>query len=209
MNRFKKTKNNTFYIMSEDECDDTTNKSIIKEGYTTVGTNQIYFYDDINKTSIYNLNRQLDYVSKNLLLVGINYNLNEVPPIELYINSEGGEVFSALSAVDRIISNNVPVHSYVEGMAASAATLLSVVAKKRYIRKNSFMLIHQINGGIWGNFSEVRDEVQNLELLMTSIKNIYLKYSNFDEEELDNLLKHDIYLSAEQCLEKNIVDEII
>ena len=209
MNRFKKTKNNTLYIMSEDECDDTTNKSIIKEGYTTVGTNQIYFYDDINKTSIYNLNRQLDYVSKNLLLVGINYNLNEVPPIELYINSEGGEVFSALSAVDRIISNNVPVHSYVEGMAASAATLLSVVAKKRYIRKNSFMLIHQINGGIWGNFSEVRDEVQNLELLMTSIKNIYLKYSNFDEEELDNLLKHDIYLSAEQCLEKNLVDEII
>ena len=43
---------------------------------------------------------------------------------------------------------------------------------------------------------EFKDEMQNLELLMNYIKSIYLQHTNFTEEELDNLLKKDIYLNA-------------
>jgi ATP-dependent Clp protease protease subunit len=174
-----------------------------------LNSNQVYFYDDVTKQSIFDLNRNLDCVAKNLLMVTLSYNLVEAPPIELYISSDGGEVFSAFSAVDRIKNSRVPVHSYVEGVAASAATLLSVVAHKRFIRKNSFMLIHQVSGGLWGNFAQFKDEIYNLELLMKFIKDIYLSHTKFTEEELDKLLNHDIYLNAEQCLEKGLVDEII
>jgi len=208
MIKLNKTNKKAVYVMSDDECEDSSNKTV-KDSSSTVGTNQIYFYDDVTRTSIFNLNRQLDIVSKNLLFVSVNYNLEVVPPVELYISSEGGEVFSAFSAVDRIKSSKVPVYSYVEGIAASAATLLSIVAHKRFIRKNSFMLIHQVSGGLWGNFAQFKDEMQNLELLMKYIKDIYLTHTKFTEEELDNMLKHDIYLSAEQCLEKGLVDEIV
>lgn len=194
--------------MSDDEIDDGSSK-IAKEVVSTINTNQIYFYDDVTKTSIFNLNRQLDIVTKNLLITGINFNLKQLPPIELYVSSDGGELFSAFSAVDRIKYNQVPVHSYVEGLAASAATLLSVVAHRRFIRRNSFMLIHQVSGGLWGSFAAFKDEVQNLELLMAFIKKIYLEHTKFTEEELDNILKHDIYLNAEECLEKGLVDEIV
>jgi ATP-dependent protease ClpP protease subunit len=194
--------------MSDDEIEDGSSK-IAKEVVSTINTNQIYFYDDVTKTSIFNLNRQLDVVTKNLLITGINFNLKQLPPIELYVSSDGGEIFSAFSAVDRIKYNQVPVHSYVEGLAASAATLLSVVAHRRFIRRNSFMLIHQVSGGLWGSFAAFKDEVQNLELLMAFIKKIYLEHTKFTEEELDNILKHDIYLNAEECLEKGLVDFII
>ncbi len=206
MKRMKKAKN--IFVMSDDEIDDGSSK-IAKEVVSTINTNQIYFYDDVTKTSIFNLNRQLDIVTKNLLITGINFNLKQLPPIELYVSSDGGELFSAFSAVDRIKYNQVPVHSYVEGLAASAATLLSVVAHRRFIRRNSFMLIHQVSGGLWGSFAAFKDEVQNLELLMAFIKKIYLEHTKFTEEELDNILKHDIYLNAEECLEKGLVDEIV
>lgn len=200
-----------FTIIADDGSDDGSGMQgkESKDLSLNLNSNQVYFYDDVTKQSIFNLNRNLDLVSKNLLMVTLSYNLMEAPPIELYISSDGGEVFSAFSAVDRIKNSRVPVHSYVEGIAASAATLLSVVAHKRFIRKNSFMLIHQVSGGLWGNFAQFKDEIYNLELLMKFIKDIYLAHTKFTEEELDNLLNHDIYLNAEQCLEKGLVDEII
>lgn len=200
-----------FTIIADESSDDSTSISNkdSKDIYSNLNSNQVYFYDDVTKQSIFNLNKNLDFVAKNLLFVTLSYSLVEAPPIELYINSDGGEVFSAFSAVDRIKNSRVPVHSYVEGIAASAATLLSVVAHKRFIRQNSFMLVHQVSGGLWGNFAQFKDEMQNLDLLMKFIKTIYLKHTKFTEEELDNLLNHDIYLNAQQCLEKGLVDFII
>jgi ATP-dependent Clp protease protease subunit len=199
---------NKYIVLSEDNSEETA-KSETKEYSNQVGTNQIYFYDDVTRTSIYNLNRNLEIVSKNLLYVSINYNLIKVPQIDLFISSEGGEIFSAFSAVDRIKSSKVPIHSYVEGIAASAATLLSVVAHKRYIRSNSFMLIHQVSSSVWGNFQQIKEETNNLELLMKYIKNIYMTHTKFNESDLDKLLKQDLYLDAQECLKFGLVDEII
>jgi ATP-dependent protease ClpP protease subunit len=194
--------------MSENEIIEDPSKTP-RESSVLHNTNQIYFYDDVSRESIFNLNREIDIISKNLLTTQINLNLKEVPPIDLFVSSEGGEIFSAFSAVDRIKINKVPVHSCVEGVAASAATLISVCCHKRFIRENSFMLIHQLSSAFWGNFEQIQDESKNLKLLMDYIKNIYIKHTKFTIDELDNLLKHDIYLNAKQCLAHGLVDDII
>lgn len=200
---------NPKYLLFTDDSADESTKAESKECSPQITTNQLYFYDDVTRTSIYNLNRNLESLSKSLLFLTINYNLAQVPPIDLFISSEGGEVLSSFSAVDRIKNSKVPIHSYVEGGVASAATLLSVVAQKRYIRQNGFMLIHQVSSGVWGNFQQIRDEMNNLELIMKYIKSIYIQHTKFTTEELDNILKKDIYLDAQQCLAKGLVDEII
>lgn len=197
------------YIMADDEeVDSETTLKTQKQNYT-VESNQIFFYDDINRQSIYNFNKQLDATIKSIQLLNIHYNLPVIPPIELFLNSEGGEVFSAFSAVDRIKNSKIPIHSIVEGFCASASTLLSVSANKRYIRKNAFMMIHQLSGGIWGNYEVVKEEYENMELLMTCIKKIYLEKTKIPESDLIEILKHDTYLNAEECLKYGLVDEIL
>lgn len=193
--------------MTDDDTESDSTKST-KET-VNINSNQIFFYDDVTRQSIYTLNRQLDATAKSIQILQIHYNLPTLVPVQLYINSEGGEVFSAFSAVDRIKSSAVPVHSYVEGFCASAATLLSVCAHKRYIRKNGFMLIHQLSSSVWGNFQQIQEETKNLELLMNRIKKIYKIHTKFDDKELDTLLKQDLYLDAEECLKYGLVDEII
>lgn len=205
----KKTKTYTpVYLMSDEEETDVDSSKSSKESLS-VGSNQIFFYDDVTRQSIYTLNRQLDSTAKSIQLLGIHYNLTILPPIDMFINSEGGEVFSAFSAVDRIKSSKVPVHTYVEGFCASAATLLSVCAHKRYIRKNGFMLIHQVRSGMWGTFAEFEDEMENLELIMKYIKQIYLTNTKIPESDLNEILKHDTYLNAEECVKYGLVDEIV
>ena len=118
-------------------------------------------------------------------------------------------MFSALTTVDRIKSSKVPVHTYVEGLVASAATLISICGKNRYMRKNAVMMVHQIRTFCGGTHENVKDEAKNLELMAEIIKRIYLENSNFEEAELDELLKRDLYLSATECLKYNLIDEII
>lgn len=196
------------YLMSEDVDLDQDQSKTSKESLQ-VSSNQIFFYDDVTRQSIYTLNRQLDATTKSIQLLQLHYNLPVVPAVELYVNSEGGEVFSAFSAVDRITSSPIPVHSYVEGFCASASTLLTVCAHKRYIRKNGFMLIHQLSGGVWGSFEVVQEESKNMELLMKYIKQIYLKHTKIPEKDLVEILKHDTYLSADECVKYGLVDEIV
>jgi hypothetical protein len=196
-------------VMYENECiSDSLIEKELKE-FPNFNSNQIYFYDDVDRSSIYTFNKNLDLVTKNLLTINLNYNLLTTPVVDLFISSDGGEIYSAFSAVDRIKSNKIPVHSYVEGIVASAATFLSIVAHKRFIRRNSYMLIHQLSTEMWGNFQQMKDEMENLENLMISIKNIYLNHTKFTSNELDNILKHDLYLNADQCLEKGLVDFIV
>jgi ATP-dependent protease ClpP protease subunit len=56
---------------------------------------------------------------------------------------------------------------------------------------------------------EFKDEIKNLELIMTLIKSVYLKKSKFKSKELDKILGHDLFLSAEECLKFGLVDHIL
>ena len=176
---------------------------------TTINSNEIYFYNDVNNESCVLLNKALTDLGKQLQIAKITFGLEETPHIKLYINSDGGEVFGALSTVDRINKSDVPVHSYVEGMVASAATLISVSCHKRYIRKNSLILIHQIRSWFGGTHENFKDETHNLDLLSNIIKQIYLKNTKFSEQELTKILKRDIYLSAEEAVKYGLADKVI
>lgn len=174
-----------------------------------ISNNEFYFYSEVTTESIYQLNKAISAIEKNCLSVQNEFGLEVPPPIKIYVNSEGGELFSTLTTVDRIKSSKVPVHTYVEGLVASAATLITISGHKRYMRKNSVMMVHQIRSFCGGTHENVKDEAKNLELMADIIKKIYLENSNFEEDKLEELLKRDLYLSAEECLKYNLIDEII
>ena len=207
--KWTKIKSNLPPVQAEDES--TEPKFIIQQGLSEVTPqgNKIYFYSDITRDTILALNRQIDETSKQMKILQVSYNLTEAPPIELHICSDGGDVFAGMSAMDKIINNSVPIHTYCEGMVASAATFLSVAGKKRFITKSSVMLIHQVSAGCWGKYSAFKDEMENLHLIMELIKAVYLKKTKFKEKELEGILSHDICLGADKCLKLGLVDVII
>ena len=171
--------------------------------------NNIFFYSSVNRPKILKLNKAMLNMGNNLATRAFSYNSEKTDSIRLHINSYGGSVFAGLSAVDYIINSRVPVETIIEGCAASAATLMSVVGNKRYIHKNACMLVHQLSGHMWGKFQEMEDDMHNSKMLMKKIKNIYRQYTKIPEDKMDEILKHDIWWDAEQCLEYGLVDEII
>jgi ATP-dependent Clp endopeptidase proteolytic subunit ClpP len=190
--------------------DDISDVSQDKQKFVSViDNNELYFYNDVNTESALVVNKTLSDLARQLLIAKITFDLQETPHIKLHINSDGGEVFGALSIVDRIQSSKVPVHSYAEGLVASASTLISVSCHKRYIRKNTILLIHQVRSWFEGTYEDFNDEKQNMDLIMKVVKDIYLKHTKFTEDELNTLLKRDIYLNAEDAIKYGLADEIV
>ena len=190
--------------------DDISDVSSDKQKFVSViDNNELYFYNDVNVESALVIKKTLSDLARQLLIAKITFDLQETPHIKLHINSDGGEVFGALSIVDRIQSSKVPIHSYAEGLVASASTLISVSCHKRYIRKNTILLIHQVRSWFEGTYEDFNDEKQNMDLIMKVVKGIYLKHTKFTEDELNTILKRDIYLNAEDAIKFGLADEIV
>jgi len=169
--------------------------------------NHIYFYSEIKRNSILKLNKKIKELETKLLTYADSLEW-EPPGIYLHINSYGGSVFAGVAGMDQILNCKLPVYTIIDGCAASAATFLSVVGTKRLINRHAHILIHQLSSGFWGKFSEIEDEMKNLKKLTKMIKDVYTKNTNITKKQLDKMLKHDLWLNAEEALEYGLVDEI-
>ena len=170
--------------------------------------NRIYFYSSVSRPKILKLNKYLFNLNINMLskTVPLEY---EPPPIKLHINSYGGSVFAGLAALDYIKNSKIPVHTIIDGCAASAATLMSCVGSHRLMHRNACMLVHQLSGAMWGKFQEMEDDFENSKMLMEKIKSIYAEHTRIPKREMNKILKHDLWWEAEKCLQYGLVDEII
>ncbi len=169
--------------------------------------NHIYFYSEVDRDSIRELIELLREAEEYCLRTKRQMNMKKIP-IYLHINSYGGCIFSALNAIDYMEACRVPVYTIIEGSTASAGTLISVCGKKRFMRPNAHMLIHQLSSECWGKMSEIEDEVSNLKALMVKLKSIYKDHTTIPKNELKRLLKHDLWLNADQSIEYGLVDEL-
>jgi ATP-dependent Clp endopeptidase proteolytic subunit ClpP len=173
-----------------------------------VFNNKIFYYSVVDRGRILKLNKAI--LSLGVMISHRSLHLDvEAPPIKLHINSYGGSVFSGFAAVDYILQSKVPVHTIIDGCAASAATIMSVVGTKRYMHRNAYMLIHQLSSGMWGNYRQLVDEMENCDILMERIKEIYRRHTKIPKKQLDEMLKHDLWWDAETCLKYGLIDEII
>ena len=175
---------------------------------TSLLENSVYFYSPVNeKTSLLLENNLLSMNNRNLIYKE-KYNIDN-GPIHLHIQSYGGSLFHTIYLIDLIQNLESDVYTYVDGFAASAATLISVAGKKRFMTKNSLMLIHQLSGGISGKYSEMKDDSENNDLLMSIIYNLYMERTKMNRQQLEAILSRDIWLNSTRCLQYGLVDEIV
>ena len=188
--------------------DGTTNSSAAEKNKVDVVNNHIYFYSEVERPKMLELNKKLRELDIKLRKQALEQD-TKLPKIYLHINSYGGSVFAGMASLDTVLTTKCKVVTIVEGCAASAGTTLSVVGNERWMHKHAYMLIHQLSSGFWGKYSEIEDEKKNCDKLMKLIKDIYGKYTKVPEKKIDELLKHDLWWDAKKCLKYGLIDKII
>ena len=132
-------------------------------------------------------------------------------PLTIRINSSGGSVFAAHAIHNLIKAYAGPVTAVIDGIAASAASIVAVAAKKIIMPSNSMMMIHDPMVGLQGyhNAEELQGYLDALKAIKDSIVAAYLGRSKVSAEALSKMMKDTTWLTAKECLDMGFADEII
>lgn len=173
--------------------------------------NHVYFYADVDSDRCLALIRAIRETDSVLRSQHLSRGLDGQPltPIWLHIHSYGGSLFTAFSIADQLGMIKSPIYSVVEGICASAATLISMSCTKSYILPSSFMLIHQLSGVVWGTHEQFKDEMFLQNKLMERLIEFYAAKTNLSGDEIRSMLQRDFWMDAETCVKHGFISEIL
>ena len=134
-------------------------------------------------------------------------------PIQIYINSGGGEVNAGLFIYDVLQTMKVPVDIYCTGIAASMAALLLAGGQPghRFILPHSKVMIHEplISNGVGGSATSIRNISDSILETRAIANGILAKHTGKTLEEIDRATSFDNYMNAEKAVEFGLCDKVV
>lgn len=139
---------------------------------------------------------------------------NPERPIIIHVNTYGGDVHGLLSMIDAMdsIRSMAPESFYfitvTTGKAVSAGAVLLACGDYRFATPNSSIMVHQINGGLWGSHPANKVEFIEMSRLNYKVLTLLHEKCNLHGEvsDLEETLNHNLYLEPEQAREFGIID---
>lgn len=129
--------------------------------------------------------------------------------IEIHINSYGGSVFASVSIYNYLKGLDKNITVIIDGLAASGASLIAMAGDKLIMPRNTTMMIHRASSMGWGNCNDLRKVADTLEKLdNATVFETYKAKFKGTEEELKALIDAETWLTAEECYENGLCDEI-
>lgn len=128
--------------------------------------------------------------------------------IDVYINSGGGDMFQGLAMMQALQRHPAKTVAHVDGLAASAATLVALGADEVHMPDGSWMMIHNPWSIALGDYEEMAKTAEDLEKFAADMARIYSKKTGKDEEELKEAMSRETWLSATEALEWGFADQI-
>lgn len=131
--------------------------------------------------------------------------------IYLYINSPGGEVTSGLAIYDTMQYVKPTINTICIGQAASMGALLMTAGTEdhRYALANSRFMVHQPLGGAQGQATDVEIRTEELLRIKTRIIEIFSRHTGRDDEQVEEDIERDYFMSADEAVEYGLVDEVL
>lgn len=130
--------------------------------------------------------------------------------VNLYINSMGGSVKEALGIYNTLQRCPATVTAYIDGYAASAASVIAMAASKIVMPRNTAMMIHNAAMWAYGNPAELRKAADDLEVINRAAIQSYSMHAGdrLPEEKLLEMLNAETWLTAEECVALGLADEL-
>ena len=133
-------------------------------------------------------------------------------PIQLILNSQGGNVYDGIGIIDAIETSITPIHIYVHGQAQSMAFAIATAGHYRFAGKRTTFMYHEVS---WEMAQEKlrshEQEVEESKRLWKVYDDIILTNTKIQHKQLKQIHRErrEWYMTAEEALELGVIDEII
>lgn len=136
--------------------------------------------------------------------------LGDVKEITVYINSGGGDVFAAQAIGNMLERNAATVTAHIDGLCASAATIVACHADKVVAAADGSYMVHPVSMGVCDYLTaeDLNNCLKALETIRSSIVTLYAKKSGKTEDECAKWMDETNWWTATEAKEKGFVDEV-
>ena len=172
----------------------------------------MYIYDDVTARGRFDWStwKELESETSNKYF---REKLAQIPgdaTINLYINSNGGEVKEGVGIYNQLKRHGATVNGVVDGNAYSVAFLILMACDHRTMNLGTSALVHNMWTIVAGNANDLRKEADALDKLMESNRQIFLDAcgGKLTEEKLMELMDAETFLTPDECLEYGFIDEV-
>ena len=130
-------------------------------------------------------------------------------PLEIHINSCGGEVFEGFAIYNNLKDYQGKKTVIIDGIAASIASVIALAGDTIKMQKASMMMIHNASSFCYGTSKDMQEVAKSLDSITAVIRSLYVAKTGLSEEQVKELMDNETYLSAEKALEYGFCDEIL
>ena len=136
--------------------------------------------------------------------------LGEIETLNIYINSPGGDVFEGNTIMNMLKRKKCTKNVYIDGLAASIASVIAMAGDKIIMPNNAMMMIHNAWTYAIGNSKDLRKLADDLDKVNASIRQAYLDKAGdkLDEETLIALMDNETWLTAQECFDYGLCDVV-
>jgi len=134
--------------------------------------------------------------------------LGDLDHINLHIHSPGGDVFDGIAIYNLLNSHSASKTVYIDGLAASMASVIAMVGNPIIMPENAMMMIHKPWGITGGDANDMRDYADLLDKVEAVLIPSYAKKTGKSSDELALLLGEETWMTAQECLEHGFADQI-
>ncbi len=128
--------------------------------------------------------------------------------VELHISSAGGSAFDAIAIYDLLKRYPGQVITYIDALAASAASIVAMGGHQIVMSKYALLMIHKPMAGNGGNADELLKDVQMLNTVQERLAQIYTDRTGLDEVTINSLINAVTWMTADQALSLGFIDRI-
>lgn len=127
--------------------------------------------------------------------------------IHVRINSPGGNFFDGMAIYNALRQHPAEIVTHVDGLAASAASIIALAGDRVIMGNGSFMMMHNAWGFAVGDGNELRQMAEVLDKITGSIVDIYAKHTGKSDAQIAELLDAETWLTADEAVAEGFADE--
>lgn len=133
----------------------------------------------------------------------------DVDVINVNINSYGGEVAEGLAIYNALKRHKAKVRTRCDGFACSIASVIFMAGDERIMNEASLLMIHNAYSLAEGDANALRKMADDLDLVTSQSKKIYLANSNIDEAALTELMDKETFIDPKEALEMGFATSVV
>jgi ATP-dependent Clp protease protease subunit len=130
------------------------------------------------------------------------------PTIQLRINSPGGDVFDGIAIYNALVRHPARVVTTVDGLAASAASIVALAGDEVRIADGAFVMIHNASALAVGNEDDLRQTADLLHAIDGALAGIYARRMDISTDDARALMDAETWMSADDAIDNGFADTI-